>query len=129
EPYGLNLGARGPARPKLRRCPSAEEGGNPFRNGGRPARVPGTYTVALTAGGRSETKTVTVEPDPILGGEPARFVAQLRAGLEWRNALSALNEMLIRIVSLETQLKNTQQALRDNAAGVTATGASVCSHG
>src|SRR5207245_6973671 len=87
-----------------------------------PRAIPGAYTVALTAAGRAETKTVTVEPDPILGGDPARFAAQLRAGLEWRNALSALNEMLNRIVSLETQLKNTQQALRDNAAADTAVG-------
>src|SRR5207248_9097202 len=41
----------------------------------------------------------------------------LHSGLAWRNALSALNEMLNRIVSLETQIKNTQQALRDNAGG------------
>jgi len=65
----------------------------------------------------------------VLGGDPARFAAQLRAGLEWRNALSALNEMLNRIVSLETQLKNTQQVLRDNAASDTATGAPVIRQG
>src|SRR5207244_47998 len=53
----------------------------------------------------------------------------LRAGLEWRNALSALNEMLNRIVSLETQLKNTQQVLRDNAAADTAAAAPVIRHG
>ena len=63
---------------------------------------------------------MTVQPDPILGGDPAAFAAQLRAGLEWRNAVSALNEMLNRNVSLETQLKNTQQALRENAAADTA---------
>jgi len=56
---------------------------------------------------------------------PPSFAAQLRAGLEWRNAMSALNEMLNRIASLETQLKNTQQALRDNTTGDTATAAPV----
>src|SRR2546430_11684475 len=56
----------------------------------------------------------TLFRSPVLGGDPARFAAQLRAGLEWRNALSALNEMLNRIASLETQLKNAQQALREN---------------
>src|SRR5206468_1299682 len=98
---------------------------NPFRNVGGPRAIPGTYTVTVSAGGRTGTRTVTVEPDPILGGDPARFAAQLRAGLEWRNAMSALNEMLNRIASLETQLKNTQQALRDNTAGDTATAAPV----
>ena len=82
-----------------------------------PRAIPGTYTIALGAGDRTETKTVTVEPDPVLGGDPGRFTAQLHSGLAWRNALSALNEMLNRIVSLETQIKNTQQALRDNAGG------------
>src|SRR5207244_13511120 len=101
----------------------AEDERNPFRNGGGPRAIPGTYSVTVTAGGRTGTGTITVEPDPILGGDPARFAAQLRAGLEWRNAMSALNEMLNRIASLETQLKNTQQALRDNTAGDTAAAA------
>src|SRR3989449_2831966 len=43
--------------------------------------------------------------------------------------MSRLNEMLSRIVSLETQLKNTQQALRDNAAGDTTTAAPVTRQG
>src|SRR5437660_12327591 len=43
--------------------------------------------------------------------------------------LSALNEVLNRIVSLETQPKNTQQALRDNAAGDTAAAAPVIRQG
>jgi len=113
--YVWNLRYGGPTRLNFERPPAAEDEENPFRQVTGPRAIPGTYTIALTAGGRTETKTVTVEPDPVLGGDPARFTAQLHAGLEWRNALSALNEMLNRIVSLETQLKNTQQALRDNA--------------
>ena len=63
-------------------CPSSpavrsEEGEeNPFRSVNGPRVVPGAYTVAAAAGGRS-------------------------------------------IVSLETQRKNTQQALRENARGDT----------
>ncbi len=127
--YVWNLRHAGPTRLNFERAPSPEDEENPFRNVGGPRAIPGTYTVALTAGGHKETKTVTLEPDPVLGGDPARFAAQLRAGLEWRNALSALNEMLNRIVSLETQLKNTQQVLRDNAASDTATGAPVIRQG
>ena len=114
--YVWNLRYAGPTRLNFERTTEADEE-NPFRQVTGPRAIPGTYTVALTAGGRTETKTVTVEPDPVLGGDPARFTAQLHAGLEWRNALSALNEMLNRVVSLETQIKNTQQALRDNAGG------------
>jgi len=127
--YVWNLRHAAPTRLTFERPTGVEEEENPFRSVGGPRAIPGTYTVALTAAGRSETKTVTVEPDPILGGDPARFAAQLRAGLEWRNALSALNEMLNRIVSLETQLKNTHQALRDNAAGDTAAAAPVTRQG
>jgi len=127
--YVWNLRHGAPTRLTFERPTGVEEEENPFRSVGGPRAIPGTYTVALTAAGRAETKTVTVEPDPILGGDPARFAAQLRAGLEWRNALSALNEMLNRIVSLETQLKNTQQALRDNAAGDTAAAAPVIRQG
>ena len=115
-----NLRYAGPTRLNFEKPPGAEEEENPFRNLLGPRVVPGTYTVGVTAGGRTATQTVTVQPDPILGGDPAAFAAQLRAGLEWRNAVSALNEMLNRIVSLETQLKNTQQALRENAAADTA---------
>jgi hypothetical protein len=123
--YVWNLRHAAPTRLNFERSTGPEDEENPFRNVGGPRAVPGTYTVSVTAGGRTGTTTVTVEPDPILGGDPARFAAQLRAGLEWRNAMSALNEMLNRIVSLETQLKNTQQALRDNTTGDTATAAPV----
>jgi len=115
--YVWTLRHAGPVRLTFDRPAGAEEEENPFRTVVGPRAVPGSYSVAVTAGGRTETTTVRVEPDPVLGGDPARFAAQLVAGLEWRNALSALNAMLNRIVSLETQLKNTQQALRDNAGG------------
>ncbi len=127
--YAWNLRHAGPTRLNFEKPTGAEDEENPFRNVGGPRAIPGTYTVTVTAGGRTATQTVTVEPDPILGGDPARFAAQLRAGLEWRNAMSALNEMLNRITSLETQLKNTQQALRDNTTGDTATAAPVARQG
>src|SRR5881296_2533602 len=127
--YVWNLRYAGPTRLNFEKPTGAEDEENPFRIVGGPRAVPGTYSVSVTAGGRTGTKTVTVEPDPILGGDPARFAAQLVAGLEWRNAMSALNEMLNRITSLETQLKNTQQALRDNTTGDTATAAPVARQG
>ena len=114
--YVWNLRYAAPTRLNFERPAGGEEEENPFRTLQGPRAIPGTYTVALAAEGHGATGTITVEPDPILGGDPAKFAAQLRAGLEWRNAVSALHEMLNRIVSLETQLKNTQQALRDNAA-------------
>src|SRR5437660_4811914 len=123
--YVWNLRYAGPTRLAFEKPSGTEEEENPFRQVGGPRAIPGTYTATLSAGGRTQTASLTVEPDPFLAGDPARFAAQLRAGLEWRNAVSALNEMLNRIVSLETQLKNTQQALRDNAAGDTTTAAPI----
>ena len=35
--------------------------------------LPGTYTVAVAAAGKTETRTVTVEPDPFLGGDAVGF--------------------------------------------------------
>ena len=127
--YVWNLRYAAPTRLNFEKPPAGEEEENPFRNVGGPRAIPGTYTVTLAAGGRTASRTVTVEPDPVLGGDPARFADQLRYALEWRNAVSALHEMLNRIVSLETQLKNTQQALRDNAAGDTTAAAPVARQG
>ncbi|HVH11066.1 MAG TPA: hypothetical protein VM736_14815, partial [Gemmatimonadales bacterium] len=117
--YVWNLRYAAPTRLNFEHGAAGEEEENPFRTLLGPRAVPGSYTVALTAAGRTDTTHLTIVPDHLLGGDPARFAAQLHAGLEWRNALSALNQMLNRIVSLETQLKNTQQALRDNAGGDT----------
>src|SRR5439155_232380 len=71
--YVWNLRHGAPTRLTFERPTGVEEEENPFRSVGGPRAIPGAYTVALTAAGRAETKTVTVEPDPILGGDPARF--------------------------------------------------------
>jgi hypothetical protein len=116
--YVWNLRYAGPTKLTFEK-PREEEEENPFRQSGGPRAVPGTYRVAVTAGSRTETASVTVEPDPFIRAEPAAFEAQLQAGLEWRNAVSATHEMLNRIASLETQLKGVQQALRENLRGDT----------
>ena len=116
--YVWNLRYAGPTKLAFEK-PREEEEENPFRQSGGPRAVPGTYRVAVTAGSRTETASVTVEPDPFIRAEPAAFQAQLQAGLEWRNAVSATHEMLNRIASLETQLKGVQQALRENLRGDT----------
>jgi len=95
---------------------------NPFRNAGGPRVAPGTYTIAVAAAGKTETRAVTVEPDPFLGGDAAGFVVQLRAGLQLRNETSALNTMLNRITSLQTQIQNSEQALRGAGTGPAAAG-------
>ncbi|HEX4601356.1 MAG TPA: hypothetical protein VH116_08180, partial [Gemmatimonadales bacterium] len=123
--YVWNLRYAAPTRLAFERPTNPDEEENPFRQLGGPRVVPGSYRVAVSAGGATATTMVTVEPDPFVHAEPAAFAEQLRSGLELRNAQSALNEMLNRIASLETQLKGTEQALRDNLRGDTAAAAPV----
>jgi hypothetical protein len=110
----------GPTRINFER-PEPGQGGNPFRRGGGPRVMPGTYSLTVAAEGHTDSATVTVEPDPIVHGDPAAFRTQLEAALELRNQVSALNEVLNRISSLQSQLQNIQQTLRavgaDSAAG------------
>jgi photosystem II stability/assembly factor-like uncharacterized protein len=76
----------------------------PFDNSAGPFVLPGTYKVSVTAGGRTETQTVQVGADPRLQVDLNAFRAQVRAGLELRDELSALTEALNRINSLKKQL-------------------------
>jgi hypothetical protein len=101
-----------------RQQPPDEE--NPFRVVGGPRVLPGTYTVAVTAAGKTETKTVTVLPDPAVTIDSGLFLAQLKTGLELRNQSSALNEMLNRIAGLQGQLQNVGQALRSSGSDTSA---------
>ena len=103
---------------------SEGEGGG-GRGGFGPRVVPGTYTVAVTVKGQTATQAVEVRPDPGQGGDSATFQAQLAAGLQFRSELSALHQMLNRLVGLETQIRNVQQALRDGGADDTSALAAV----
>ncbi|HKV72213.1 MAG TPA: hypothetical protein VJN62_13245, partial [Gemmatimonadales bacterium] len=95
--------------------PQPGEGGGGFRRGGfGPGVVPGTYTLTVTVAGKSGSQTVEVRPDPVQGGDPAKFQAQLAAGLQFRSELTALHEMLNRLVGLETQIRNAQTAVRES---------------
>ena len=124
-----NLRYTGPVKLAFEKGAPAEEEEAPFRELLGPRVAPGTYRVAVTAGGRTATATVAVRPDPVVPADSAAFAAQVRAGLEWRNALSALHEMLTRIVNLETQLRGIEQALDANRRGDTAATAPVIRRG
>jgi hypothetical protein len=114
--YVWNLRYAGPTRINFER-PAGEEPEPFFQLAGAGPRVaPGVYSVAVSAAGKTESRTVTVEPDPILGGDPARFRAQLEAGLQLRDERSALNQMLNRLSSLQAQLQSIPQTLRNGGA-------------
>jgi photosystem II stability/assembly factor-like uncharacterized protein len=69
-----------------------------------PVVAPGAYTVKLTAGGQSQTQTVTVRPDPRLKTAPEDYAAQLALALQLRDKLSTVNEAVIQIREAKKQL-------------------------
>ncbi len=97
-----------------RRVASAKEAPpNEFFEPNRgPDVVPGTYKVAVTVKGETQTQTVTVLPDPRIPSDMEAFRAQTRAALEVRNGVTALNEMINRIDSLQNQISALEKDLR-----------------
>jgi uncharacterized phage infection (PIP) family protein YhgE len=77
-----------------------------------PDVVPGTYKIAVTVKGDTQTQTVTVLPDPRMPHDMEAFRAQTRAGLDVRNGVTALNEMINRIDSLQSQITALDKELR-----------------
>ena len=73
-----NLRYEAPERLTFEKLQEEEEEENPFRTMVGPRVVPGTYTVAVTVAGKTETRAVTVEPDPRIPGARA---AERRVGV------------------------------------------------
>jgi photosystem II stability/assembly factor-like uncharacterized protein len=101
-----DLRYEGPKRLTFNQPPQGENADADFgfNFGGGPLVLPGTYKVAVTAGGKTETQTVQVGLDPRIPVDLAAFRAQVQAGLELRDELNALTEALNRINSLKRQV-------------------------
>jgi photosystem II stability/assembly factor-like uncharacterized protein len=69
-------------------------GGFGGRGGGAPYVLPGAYTVALTIGGTTYTKPLTVEMDPRITVAPADLKAQLDAGMTLRDLTTRVNALV-----------------------------------
>ena len=85
---------------------TGESAGEDFRPGGGPIVLPGTYKITVTASGQSESRTVEIGPDPRFPFDQAAAQAQLRAALELRDEISALNQALNRNGQLRAQIKS-----------------------
>ena len=96
-----NLRYEGPVNLKYEKMPEMNEYFNPNRG---PMVVPGTYRISLTVNGQTQTQEARVLADPNLTIEPAIFEAQTRSGLEARNDVSAVNEMINRIDLINKQI-------------------------
>ncbi len=79
--------------------------------GGGPYALPGTYKVAVTAAGETQTGTLVFEPDPRFPFDPEIAKAQLRTALEVRGWVIAMNETLNRVENLKTQVATMQRVL------------------
>jgi photosystem II stability/assembly factor-like uncharacterized protein len=94
----------------ITKAPEQEEGEEGWRPSG-PLVLPGTYTVAVSAGGRNAKATVTVAPDPRFPFDRVAAEAQLKAALGVRADTSAVNVMLNRVQELRDQLAATRKAV------------------
>ena len=79
-----------------------------------PLALPGSYKVAVTAGGKTQTTTVTVNNDPNHLFPMETLRATLRMGIETRNNMSAFNEMLNRIVAMQDTLDTFEKGVSEN---------------
>ena len=76
-----------------------------------PTVLPGTYKVAVTVNGKTETQDVQVQTDPRFNVDPNALRAQLKLGLELRDEISALNEALNRLNNLHKQITSLEEII------------------
>jgi photosystem II stability/assembly factor-like uncharacterized protein len=81
-----------------------------------PLIVPGTYTVKLTVGDKTQSQQFVVKNDPRLKTTPAEFSAQLSLSIQVRDKLSQVNQAVIDIRAAKKQLEDYAARLKDDAA-------------
>jgi hypothetical protein len=82
-----------------------------------PGVLPGTYKVAVTVNGKTETQEVQVETDPRFNLDANALRAQLKLALELRDEVSAMNQALNRLNSLHKQITNLQDLIGSEDGG------------
>ncbi|HEY6305940.1 MAG TPA: hypothetical protein VI488_05700 [Candidatus Angelobacter sp.] len=115
--YGINrvswnLRYDGPKR--LNFLPAPDRGGEEeffFDPSTGPTALPGTYKVAVTVEGKTQTQDVVVETDPRFKFDENAMRAQFKLAMELRDEVSALHEALNRLNSLHKQIANLQEML------------------
>lgn len=78
-----------------------------------PLAVPGVYTLRLTVGGREETTTLTVRPDPRVTLSQRDLEAHQAFALEVRDAISRLATEVGRLNAVRGQLRHHVGVLAD----------------
>src|SRR4029453_57324 len=90
---------------------------NPFAGPQAPSVLPGTYTVALSVGGKEYKKTVQVEMDPRTDMTPAQVIAQHDAAIQLRDLTLRVNQVIASTDDVVRQLTSLQDQLRRPARG------------
>ncbi|MGB9592361.1 MAG: hypothetical protein ACPL1K_07575, partial [Candidatus Kryptoniota bacterium] len=103
-PTKLNLGSK------------EELAASPYTTNG-PMVVPGKYTVTVAFEKNVQTQQVEVKADPKVDIPINVYETVTKYGLEVRNAVSAMNEMLNRIQSIQEQISTIKKALLIDSAG------------
>ena len=80
-----------------------------------PLIVPGTYTVKLTVGDKTQSQTFVVKNDPRLKTTADDFKAQLSLSLQIRDKLSQVNQAVVDIRAAKKQLEEYAARLKDDA--------------
>ncbi len=81
-----------------------------------PVIVPGTYTVRLTDGDKTQSQRFVVKNDPRLKTTPDEFKAQLSLSIQIRDKLSQVNQAVVDIRAAKKQLEEYAARLKDDAA-------------
>lgn len=98
--------------PALRRQPSAEE--TAFTGGPRgPQVLPGTYTVKLIVGDKTQEKRVEVRLDPTVSVPPADLQAQFDYTLKLRDMQTVVNNALKSLDSIKEQIQQIEKTIKD----------------
>jgi len=85
---------------------------NPFAGPQSPSVLPGTYTVALSVGGREYKKNVQVEMDPRSDMTQAQVIAQHDAAIQLRDLTLRVNQVIAGTDDIVRQLTGLQDQLR-----------------
>ena len=75
-----------------------------------PVAVPGTYTMEVSADGKTETQQVVVKPDPRVASTAEDYRKQLELALQVRDRVSAANQAVIDIRLAKKQLDSYASA-------------------
>lgn len=97
--------------PVLRNPERAHESGS-IRESPGPQALPGEYTIKLIVGSTEMSKKLQVVMDPLIELKEYDLQVQLAKAIELREMLSSLNLSLRALDSLESQIKNLQQTIK-----------------